>query len=108
MQVLVQDRERKTLRKESIMSPRPFRPLKPAHIVEYEKQQELKRQKKEDVMFIVEALIAGGGYDLEPEETVEVAFKLVETINKRLAEEKPYLDNSEYDYGHNVKHYMED
>lgn len=23
-------------------------------------------------------------------------------------EEKPYLDNSEYDYGHNVKHYMEE
>lgn len=23
-------------------------------------------------------------------------------------EEKPYLDNSEYDYGHNVKHYIEE
>lgn len=23
-------------------------------------------------------------------------------------EEKPYLDNSEYGYGHNVKHYMEE
>lgn len=27
---------------------------------------------------------------------------------KRESNERPYMDNSEYDYGHNVKHYIEE
>ena len=38
-------------------------------------------------MRIVEALIAGGGYDLDPDETVGVAFRIVDKINKQLFEE---------------------
>ena len=45
------------------------------------------RFQHEDVMRIVEAIISGGGYDLEPEETVDVAFNIVEKINRRLIEE---------------------
>ena len=49
-------------------------------------EQEARHEKKQDVLRIVEALIAGGGYDLDPEETVDVAFKLVDKINKKLME----------------------
>lgn len=49
-------------------------------------EREARLEKKQDVMRIVEALIAGGGYDLDPEETVDVAFKLVDKINKKLME----------------------
>lgn len=48
---------------------------------------DMARFQHEDVMRIVEAIISGGGYDLEPEETVDVAFNIVEKINRRLIEE---------------------
>lgn len=48
---------------------------------------DMARFKHEDVMRIVEAIISGGGYDLEPEETVDVAFNIVEKITRRLIEE---------------------
>ena len=48
---------------------------------------QIREEKKQDVMRIVEALIAGGGYDLDPDETVGVAFRIVEKINKQLLEE---------------------
>ena len=46
-----------------------------------------RKEKKYDVMRLVEAIIAGGGYDLDPQETVDVAFKLLDNINRRLIEE---------------------
>lgn len=46
-----------------------------------------RKEKKQDVMRIVEAIISGGGYDLDPQETVDVAFKLLDNINRRLIEE---------------------
>lgn len=45
-----------------------------------------RKEKKQDVMRLVEAIIAGGGYDLDPQETVDVAFKLLDNINRRLIE----------------------
>ena len=48
---------------------------------------QIREEKKQDVMRIVEALIAGGGYDLDPDETVGVAFRIVDKINKQLLEE---------------------
>ena len=48
---------------------------------------QIREEKKQDVMRIVEALIAGGGYDLDPDETVNVAFRIVDKINKQLLEE---------------------
>lgn len=45
-----------------------------------------RKEKKQDVMRIVEAIISGGGYDLDPDETVHVAFRIVDKINKQLLE----------------------
>lgn len=44
---------------------------------------ELQKQKKDDVMRLVEAQIAGC-VDLSPEEMVDAAFIMVEKINDRL------------------------
>ena len=48
---------------------------------------QIRAAKKQDVMRIVEALIAAGGYELEPEQIVDAAFKLVSLIDRRLIED---------------------
>lgn len=39
---------------------------------------------------------------------IALLWQILKECPFRKKEEKPYMDNSEYDYGHNVKHYMEE
>lgn len=67
--------------------PRAFRPslehYKGEAQIEAEKIAKAKAEQKEEVIFLVEAMIQGG-VDLSPEEMVDAAFLVVERINDRI------------------------
>ena len=58
--------------------PRSIRPI-PEWVVEADRR----NQKKQDVMRLVEAMIAGG-VDLSPEEIVDAAFLMIERIKEKM------------------------
>lgn len=67
--------------------PRPIRPsleqYKSEEQREAEKIAKAKAEQKEEVIFLVEAMIQGS-VDLSPEEMVDAAFLMVERINERI------------------------
>ena len=67
--------------------PRPIRPTLEHYKSEAQREAEniakTKAEQKEEVIFLVEAMIQGG-VDLSPEEMVDAAFLMVERINDRI------------------------
>ena len=68
--------------------PRPIRPCPPKEVIEANRRKEQRKELKENVMWLLEAMISGG-VDLSPEEMVDAAFLMVERVNSKIhGEEK--------------------